>query len=350
MNDLRNLKYKIPYPMKGIVEEIAPCIYESIYCQYSAVDLAMTVVSAALINRSLERVAKAPSPDDAFWRIRKGIEIRGLERVIKLQRPQKRSHIDMLMDGHDDMYSGEDALGRVGTKPKDGTSYAFKYLVAYSRIEPKGVIGLKEMFDGSVTNDAIDMIKELHKDYIIDCLKIDGEFYKAELIEYVSDKQIPYIVRRSNTGNIRELNIPYNKPYFYKEEVKRTDGRIIHIECYLYRYKGIDGDFYLASNMKNSAKTIRKMFKTRWEIETGFREIERVGIKTTSTDFLVRLFFFIISCIVYNMWMKLRFRFSIFTIQLDDMVEVAKDYVKLLLLFPHDISGMPRRRHIRLHI
>ena len=95
--------------------------------------------------------------------------------------------------------------------------------------------------------------------------------------------------------------------------------------------------------MKKSAKAIRKMSSTWWEIEM-------VWIKTASTDFLVRLFFFIVSCIVYNIWMKLRFRFSMFMIKLDDMVDTAKNYTKSLLLFPYDIIGVPRRRHIRLNI
>ena len=54
--------------------------------------------------------------------------------------------------------------------------------------------------------------------------------------------------------------------------------------------------------MRNGAKEIRKLYKTRWHIETGFREINRVEIKTTTRGFLVRLFFYIVSCVVYNLW------------------------------------------------
>jgi IS4 transposase len=42
------------------------------------------------------------------------------------------------------------------------------------------------------------------------------------------------------------------------------------------------------------------MSRFRWEIETGFRERGRAWIKTASSDFLMMLFFYVVSCIVYN--------------------------------------------------
>ena len=108
--------------------------------------------------------------------------------------------------------------------------------------------------------------------------------------------------------------------------------------------------FFLVSNMKNGLKTIRKLFKTRWNIETGFREVNRAEIKTTTRDFLVRLFFYVVSCMVYNMWRKIRFRYSMFAIRFDDIVVQIKEYIKWLLLSASDILAVPRRHCIRLLI
>ena len=183
---------------------------------------------------------------------------------------------------------------------------------------------------------------------MIDLVIMDGEFYKAEFVRYLIDAKIGFITRRTDTGNIRELNMPYNKPYLYKTEVKRPDNTKVILNYWLYRYKGKEGDFYLTSNMRTGAKKMRKLYKTRWHIETGFREINRVEIKTTTRDFLVRLFFYIVSCIVYNLWQRIRFRYSIFTVRLDEVMSNIKEYIKMSLLFACDIFLNRRLRYIRL--
>ena len=186
------------------------------------------------------------------------------------------------------------------------------------------------------------------KDYVIDIVIMDGEFYKAEFIKYLIDAGIDFVTRRTDTGNIRELNISYNKPHLYLHGVNRPDGRTISLRYWLYRYKGKDGDFYLASNIYKRVKEIRKLYKTRWNIVTGFREINRVQIKTTTRDFLVRLFFYIVSCMIYNMWQKIRFRYSLFAVRFGEVIVAIKDHIKASLFDAVDIMMCHRLCHIRL--
>lgn len=350
MNDQRNLKYKIPQPMKEVIGSINTCIYESRFCGYSSADIATAIVTAAIQNRSLNTVADRPDSDTVFRRIYNGLNIDNLGALVKTQRLSKGTHIKLLFDGHNEMFCGKDALGIIRTKPKNGTNKAFGYLVGFSNTDPKRIVAIEELFDGSVTTDSKEMVEELRKDYPIDLLVADGEFYKAEFVKYLSDVKIPFVIRRTNTGNIRELGIKYTEPHLYKTDVERTDGTTIHLQYWIYRYKGRDGDFFLISDMKKSPKTIRKLFKTRWNIETGFREVNRAEIKTTTRDFLVRLFFYVVSCMVYNMWQKIRFRYSMFAVRLDDIMVQVKAYMKQLMLSASDILAVWRRRCIRLRI
>lgn len=122
-------------------------------------------------------------------------------------------------------------------------------MVAFSNTTPKGIVAVRELFDGSVTGTSMEVIDELGRDYLIDLVVADGEFYKAEFVQYLCSKGIPFILRRTNTGNIRKLGVTYKEPYLYEEDVKRNGGNGIHLRYWLYRFKGIDGDFYLASNM-----------------------------------------------------------------------------------------------------
>ena len=350
MYDQNNLKYKIPKPLKEVIGSIASCIYESEFCQYSSADITTAIVTSAIQNKSQNGIAKSPDSDTVFWRIYNGLTFDRLEHLSKTQKPPKGTHIKVLIDGHDVMFYGKDALGLVGTKPKEGSSAAFKYLVAFSNTCPKGVVAIKELFDGSVTEDAMEIIKELHRDYTVDGAIMDGEFYKAELVEYLLKAKIHFIIRRANTGNIRDLDIKYSEPYLYKKNVERDGDKAIQLRYWIYRYHGIDGDFYLISDVKKKPEEVRREFKSRWNIETGFREVNRVRIKTTTRDFLVRLFFYIVSCIIYNLWQKIRFRFSLFVIRLDEVLDSIKKFMNELVLKPADILGLRRPRYIRLRI
>lgn len=346
---LVNPKYIIPTPLKEVIGSLRNCIYESAFCTYSGADIATAIVLSSIQNASLNTVATSPDSDTVFRRIYDGLDLECLKLLIKKQSPLKGTHIKLLLDGHNDGFYGKDALGIIKSKPKNGTNKAFSYLVGFSDTDPKGIVAIEELFDGSVTNDAMEMIEELRRDYTIDLIIADGEFYKAEFVNYLCRMKIPFILRRTNTGNIRELGVEYTEPYLYKTYVKRPDGPIIYLRYWLYRYKGKDGDFFLVSNMKKKPKILHKLFKTRWNIETGFREINRVGIKTTTRDFLVRFFFYVVACMVYNVWRKVRFRYSMFTVRFDDIMDSAKRYLKVLtMLSPFDVLGIRRRHCIRL--
>lgn len=345
-----NLRYIIPSPLKEVIGSVSSCIYNSPYCTYSSTDIATALVMTAVQNRSPYRVANSPDSDTVFERVYRGLDIETVESLVKAQHPPKGIHLEILLDGNNQGFYGKDTLGTIGIKPKNGTHKAFGYLVAFSNTAPKGVVAVRELFDGSVTDTSREVIDELSKDYPIDVIVADGEFYKAEFIQYLCDRRIRFAMRRTNTGNIRKLGVTYMEPYLYVEDVKRPDGKVIHLKYWLYRFKGIDGDFYLASNMKKKPKMIRRMFKTRRNIETSFRERNRVGIKTTTRDFLVRLFFYMVSCLVYNVWQKVRFRYSMFAIRLDDVVESIKRHIRQTLLSASDLFAVQRRHHIRLRI
>ena len=234
----------IPLPLKEVIGSIRICLYDSPFCTYSSADIATALVTAAIQNKSPNTVANRPDSDTVFERIYGGLNMDNLEFLIKTQRPPKGTHIKLLLDGHNNGFWGKDALGIIRTKPKNGTNKAFGYLVGFSNTEPKGIVAIQELFSGSVTTDSMEMIEELRKDYMIDLLVADGEFYKAEFVEYLTDAKIPFIVRRTNTGNIRELGVKYTKPYLYKTVVERLTGKKIYLRYWIYRYRGRSEDFF----------------------------------------------------------------------------------------------------------
>ncbi len=50
---------------------------------------------------------------------------------------------------------------------------------------------------------------------------------------------------------------------------------------------------------------VAKTYPERWGIETGYRVKKEFRAKTCSRSFVVRLFFILISVILYNFWVSL---------------------------------------------
>lgn len=56
--------------------------------------------------------------------------------------------------------------------------------------------------------------------------------------------------------------------------------------------------------------TYQRLYKKRWNIETGFRVQDEAQVKTKSTDIRVRFFLFLCALILYNSWKSLRAKMS----------------------------------------
>ena len=50
------------------------------------------------------------------------------------------------------------------------------------------------------------------------------------------------------------------------------------------------------------------MFRKRWGIETSYRMIRKFLAKTTSRRYGIRLLYFYLAVVLYNLWVKLNFR------------------------------------------
>jgi len=84
-------------------------------------------------------------------------------------------------------------------------------------------------------------------------------------------------------------------------------------------------------NFENPESYI-KLYKKRWNIETRFRILKDVIIKTKSTSPKVRLFLFIIRCIIHNLWIKIRnneyesISLKLFIIEINELLHELEFY------------------------
>ena len=63
-----------------------------------------------------------------------------------------------------------------------------------------------------------------------------------------------------------------------------------------------DYTYLFATNLSYKSKTILQMYRDRWGQETGYRMYDEFLIRTTSRNYVVRLFYFLFACLMYNAW------------------------------------------------
>jgi hypothetical protein len=319
-----NAKDKITHIKRELEEVLRSAIYISPMCLYSIEDIAESLLVAALQKESLNGIAKIPDSDTVFWRIRNAITGDVVRDLIKHLRPCIKGKVRLAIDGHDVMCyvaDVEGTVGVVGTKPKAGTHYAYKFLV-FKIIsgEKEYIVDVIQLFDGGMTDPTIAALEELRKIYDIELVVMDGEFHSTKLLKYLEDDaKIDYICRRPSCEALDNLDLKYGNGYRYSELLPLMEERQNHfdVDYFVYKFKGRKNkkgeskDFYLASNMCISGKRIRKLFRHRWKIETFFREANRVKIKTCTKNSLLRVFFYAISCAIYNIWIRIRAKFRV---------------------------------------
>lgn len=277
-----DVKDKITYAKKRLVEVLKPVIYMSEFCRYNREDIVDSLLAAAVQKESLEYVSHSPNSDTVFLRIKSVMTPQILKLVARSLRPNIEGEVDVAIDGHDEMYYDHKMVGAVGTKEKARACMAFKYLAV--KIISKGIeyiMDIVEMFDGSVTESTIAALKELRRTYKIRRVVADGEFYSVGLVHYLQNTDIEWVIRSRTFAALETLNLRCNVPY-KNSEIRLTLGKEFDEKVkdhFVYRFRGKENkkgertDYYVASNIETSGQTIRNIVKRRWRIETGFREI-----------------------------------------------------------------------------
>lgn len=335
-----------------VIRLISKSVYENGYCQYGSKDIAKIIFETALQKLSLESTATMPDSDTVFYRLQNsGLTEEKILSVLYESRPQSHEPIIILLDGHDDLYYGKrmDKSGRkikvAGTKPIRGASYAFKYLTA-KRLNGE-IVYTCPLFSGVVLDECIKIVDELKNSYNILYVIGDGAFPSSIFINYLKSNNLHFIFRYPSTSILRSKKMQYNTLKLYSTTYKAPyTGRraTIPVDFYICKYQGMRNkngerkDFYIITDQKIEVMKLRKFLKDRWDIETGFREIEALTIFTTTRNYILRFFFHVVACVIYNFWLQIRKQFSL---RLHDMV------LLILQLNPFDIFKIlgKRRRY-----
>lgn len=137
------------------------------------------------------------------------------------------------------------------------------------------------------------------------CL-FDRGFYTAELIDFLEAQKLKYLmlvpVRKGILKDFFEKTISFAKMIHqlkYSKNKSTWKQKTNIIVC-----KDIaDFDWMFASNIQfDNPIDYVMLYKRRWQIETNYRVEDEAKIKSKSSNYLIRYFYFMVSCTFRLLW------------------------------------------------
>jgi putative transposase len=302
--------------------------------RYSKADHIRFFIYASLMTAFAEGVSqsldKVPSADTLLHYIKtqnrdkmqEEFESQLGRSIIRLKRQRKLwKAVSIAIDWHDEMYYGDHEKTPMvnGTKPKEGSSYAFQFLTVSLLVDGQrlvvGVMPLESRSElPTLTLIAIEKLRELGVK--ISDVTVDAGFFSAEMIDFLKAEfeknNLGYLVRMPINRKAKKMKLWEGRRFTYTLEEKKAlsyePPPKISFEVVVAHdkeKKRKDGKYHVylfATNFLFDSETILELYKDRWAIETGYRMYNQFLMKTTSRNYTIRLFYFLFACLMYNAW------------------------------------------------
>lgn len=193
----------------------------------------------------------------------------------------------------------------VGTKPQKGTTWAFRF-ATLTIIEDNCRLTIKAIPVSEITSKT-DVVAELlnyAKERIkIGVVCIDRGFYSVEVLSTVEGMGLKYLIPAVNTPKIkwitRAKEPPQIIPYTMGSKERQISTKLVII---------LDKNMEKRNFVTNldidrmHTRKLNEIYSKRWGIEASYRVKKDFRSKTTSKNYIIRLFYFLLSVCLYNLW------------------------------------------------
>ncbi len=200
-------------------------------------------------------------------------------------------------------------------QPVRGCTGCFKFLtVSIVNRDNKLILGSLPVSRGA---DMVELIMELlqHVQTFVhpEILLFDRGFDNLELLARLQEANMRYqilwrkqawatkILKKMKRGEVKEV-IKVRK--YSKDKSKyRVKVRYVFIKRYRRFANGKAYNWVFATNTRQKSQHFYiDKYRKRWGIETVFRVLDNIQIKTTSKNEIIRYFINMFCCLVYNLW------------------------------------------------
>ena len=304
---------------------------------YDAKDFAALLTLASTYNSYVETVndKDLPNADTLHLKIKKNADVLSLLEnflnITKKYLPMLNGKRAVVIADitYDPFFGDESAQTWVhGYKPVKGCIGCYKFFAMHI------IVDNKRYFVYAILLDIIDNQAELLEealDYIkgygikIKHSLLDRGFADSKILELFRKRKMKYLVLYPKHRNIkkivREMKRSFINRKFY---VKGVETRLV-----IGKTEKITWVFVTNMQYMDLVKYIR-LYRKRWNIETGFRMQDEAQIKTKSKRIEIRYFYFLIALLLYNCWKVLKEKISLrrFLIEMQRGVEICKHTTK----------------------
>lgn len=218
--------------------------------------------------------------------------------------------VDVAIDTTEDLYYGNknDPMV-VGTKPQKGTSRAFRY-ATLTIVEPGCRFTLKVIPMGKSTTkkEVVQQLLEYAKQRIkIRNVLLDRGFYQADVISVFNRMNINFVMPAVLKQKAIRMMRGHEPPKTFKMYVGSGEKAVL---TNLVVAMDMNRDLEMCkrafiTNIRLDLKSTRQLahlYSKRWGIETSYRVKKDFRPKTTSKNYIIRLFYFLYSVCLYNLW------------------------------------------------
>ena len=289
---------------------------------YGCFDIIQTAIEAAVAASSIEATAKSANADTVFYHLGK-LSVENTENMLKVHVAMMARHIKrrfgdrkfaVAIDYTDEMFYGDkETQGVVGTKNKNGSNYAFKYMTV--NIVTAGcrffLFSYPIFARGNnwfYIEKALDCLEELGiKTYV---LLLDKEFNESGTLELLETKNYRYVIPADQDSKFERWKKSAKQlPAIFRGwKIADAETTLVLLEedGHVYGYlTNLPEKFY-----RDNAYVLSELYSKRWGIETAHRVEDNFRIYTTTKNGFVRYFFFIISVLLYNLWIWVNLTFG----------------------------------------
>jgi putative transposase len=257
----------------------------------------------------------SPQADTILYHIKKlnVVEIQAMfdrvnTKVFKEARKQRAffGKIDVAIDITDILYYGDvNTKCIVRTNPKQRTDKAYRFATISIVLDGKRFTLLALPMNAFTTKEKV--VKELilyAKKWIkIGTVYVDRGFFSASIMNLFEELGVKYLMPAVKNVRIKEIMKEAKAPSIVSYIM--GDVRYSPATFKLVTIEDEKGKVCFATNLnvnRSNAFSLAERYKRRWGIETSYRVTNQFRPKTTSKNYIVRVFYYMFSSALYNLW------------------------------------------------
>lgn len=231
----------------------------------------------------------------------------------------------LAVDWHDEMYYGDpNAEGVVGAVRKNGSNYAYRFATANVLVSGQRLtLAVTPMLNRCVLWHVQQLLKCIAElGLVVKLLLFDRGYYSTALIRYLNDGGFKFIIHIPWHG--KPLKAGVDRLHTTTTHKKRVREQATFRLVTVRQKRKL---LIFATNTSFKRCLVRKTFRRRWGIETSYRLIGLFLAKTTSKRYGLRMLYFFLAVVLYNLWVLRNYRCKVAV-----SVYALKHWVRLSLV------------------